>query len=140
MKLKIEANIFLPNVFKEISSLTDKAIVNPNSVEYDERKGIVKIPIQRINILENKYKDNKGKSITNSQKNFLKSIIIIRNVKELKMKFIKELEIKEVTILFGLQIQENYEIYFCSAEETKGDNLLEMIIKINKFDIELLDE
>lgn len=139
MRILIDSQIFLPNIFRDIAVLTDKAKVILEKIEFNKDNKSIRMPIKRKNI--GNFKSNiffsKGSSIVKDDKE-IASIIIIENVIDFEIKDNSDGMISEFMILFGIKISER-EIYISSVEESRGNNLIEIIIKVEKIKFELCD-
>lgn len=140
MYMKIKGTKFAENVIDEISSMTDRALLNTREVIYDEKLRSVYLPITRYKI--NKQKGLLGLIIPYKRDKSmkLKSGITINNVTACKIENnFDDLNISEVTILFGLQIRDN-EVYLSSAEERKGVTLYTLRATVADMELEIIDQ
>jgi len=139
MYLRIIGNSFTENIFKEIEAITDKGSLLFKELKYVKEEKLISLPITRYKL--EKIKKIFGITIaykyyTNTR---IKSLIIIRNIDDCIIdNKTKDLDIAEITILFGLVVKDN-KIFIYSAEEKRGVTLYSIELKVSKIDIEIRD-
>jgi hypothetical protein len=135
--LRIIGDYFSPNVFREITALTNYAKVNIKNVIFEENKNILSIPIERYHIetfrrfLGPKY----------NQKKKIPSLIKIGAVRKYNIEnHFNEEDITQVQLLFGLSVRINEkEIYLGSVDECLGQSCYSITAMVGQFDIEISD-
>jgi hypothetical protein len=130
MKLCYHSDYFLKNLFDEVSLLTNKATLLIRKVEYNQKNGTLFLPIKRYGFIDSSNNFDYSKSMSSS--------ITIRSISDCRIKNICPSSINEVTLLFGIQFEKDG-IYLSSAEESKGDTLYEISLKVEDFNFELID-
>jgi len=141
MKIAFESDLLMPPVSKAISILTDGAKVCVHDIHYDEAKGIVDIYMQRKELTGFK-KSFLGEMQPVYSQTTIKSLLTIRQVEEMSIQIDDKLEDdcdSCFTVFFGVKVDDN-QLYLGSAEETQGNLLCQIFIKVNEMNIEYGDE
>jgi len=144
MKITFESSeMFLP-ISNALSVLTNGAEICVNDIQYDELNGIVKIPMKRREVVEQKRKGclfgwlHSPYSLGHT---WIDSLLIIRQVVTMKMD-IDDILVAECnsrfTVMMGMKIDNN-EIYIGSLEEASGKTLCNIFINVKGSDLELID-
>ncbi len=139
MKLHIKSNILLKNTFKDLIYLTDSAKLQIKKIQYNKKNNLLILPLKRLNLIgiKNGFLNLLKKPIYNTQE-LINSHIIIKNILNCEIINRCDTNVFEIVLLFGIEIT-GKEIYISSAEEDNGENLFEIKIMIDKYDIELKD-
>ena len=123
----------------EFLILTDKAKIILEEVKYSEEEKILHLRIKRRNILGfRKTIFNVMKPIIGDNR-IINSALIIKKIKNYEIIDRCKNRISEVTILFGVNIDEN-NIYISSAEEEMGSVFFQLKVEVQEIEIELNDE
>jgi hypothetical protein len=143
MRITFEASEISTPISRTFAALTNMAEICINNIQHDEENGIVEIPMKRREVIEQKRKGCLGLFLPTyiAGYTWFDSKLIIRQVIELKMD-VDDLLIAECDACFsammGLKI-DDHELYLGSLEEASGKTLCQIFIKVNKFDLELID-
>jgi hypothetical protein len=141
MKISYDSNLSFPCINESITILTNGSIVDILKIQYDENKGILRIPILRKSLVQFK-KSLLGPERPIYSQERIKSMVIISNVVNMELVIDEDMASafgSSFTILFGLSIKNNH-IFLGSAEEVEGKMLCEINIEINKSCIEIYDD
>ena len=136
MRIALNSSIELPFLFKEIGFLTDRAIINPLDVKYQQDIKIINIPMKRQNLVEYRKDLFSTKPIYTNEE--INSILIVKKIKECNIINQCNNIISEITLIFGVQIKSD-EISLLSAEESMGNNFYTLTLKVDELDIEFYD-
>ena len=136
MRLLILSDAEAIDLFKGLELLTNAAKVTLSSINVDESRHEITIPMKRRSF-ERKRFLLFGERYKLLSSDLIDSNLIIRNV--LNHKITDNLHLTDILILFGVSIK-NKEIILCSAEDQSGETAFVMSIKVQTYDIELLDE
>ena len=140
MRLAFNTSVALPNIFTEISSLTDRAIIALDEIKYDEVSACVEIPLKRKELIGHK-QNWLGQNNPVYGRNTIGSVLKIRKVTKMIVDVDEEIAAEcngRFTLLMGIKITDG-EVYLSSVEESRGKLLCQVTIEINDFDIELID-
>lgn len=140
MKIAFDSYLLLPSISQAISSLTDRAKICLNDIQYDKTDGIIEIPMRRKEIISFS-KSLFGKLQPVYSQSMINSLLIIRQVEEMSIKVDDRLGRdcnSDFTVLFGLRLNDN-NLYIASVEEAQGDFLCQIHIKVGRINLELCD-
>jgi len=140
MRLVFNTSVALPNIFTEISSLTDRAIIALDEIEYDEVSACVEIPLKRKELIgykQNWLRQNNPVYGGNTIRSVLKIIKVTKMIVDVDDEIAAECN-GRFTLLMGIKITDG-EVHLSSVEESRGKLLCHVVIKISDFDIELVD-
>jgi hypothetical protein len=140
MRISLDTSIGLPNVFMEISNLTDRAIIALGEIKHDNLSARVEIPLQRRELLGYK-KTWLGQNNPIYGGNTINSVLKIRKVTKMIVDVDDEIAAEcngRFTLLMGIKITDG-EVHLSSVEESRGKLLCQITIEISDFDIELVD-
>jgi|WetSurSiteA1Bulk_404760.scaffolds.fasta_scaffold29296_3 hypothetical protein len=140
MRISLDTSIGLTNVFTEISSLTDRAIIALGDIRHDALSACVEIPLQRRELLGYK-KTWLGQNNPIYGRNSINSVLKIRNVTKMIVEVDKEIAAEcngRFTLLMGIKITDG-EVHLSSVEESRGKQLCQVTIEISEVDIEIYD-
>lgn len=145
MKIAFEASEMFSPISCALSILTSGAEICVNDVQYDEVNSIVKIPMKRRDVKEQKRKGCLYGWLQPPYipgQDWIDTVLIIRQVVAMKME-IDDLLITECnsrfTVMMGISM-ENNEIYISSHEEASGKTLCNIFIQVSRSDFELIDQ
>lgn len=141
MKIAFESGCWMPQVAKAFSVLTDGAKVCIDDIHYEEAKETVNIYMQRKELTGFK-KPLLGEMQPVYSQTMIKSLLTIRQVEEMSIKVDDRLVVECnscFTVLFGLKVDDNH-LYLGSAEETQGNILCQVYIRVKELSIEFRDE
>ena len=139
MYLRIIGNAFTENLLKEISVITDQALLFFRKLKYDEKERTVVFPIERYAVLGKRkflgsrmpYKYNKNIKFQTS--------ITIRKVTECKIiNNVDDPGKSHIIIMFGMEVKNN-NIIITSLEEHRGTTRYAMVLTVSELDIEISD-
>ena len=136
MRVKIQSDSDVINLFKELALLTNGAKVTLASIVVDESQDEITIPMRRRSY-ERKRIFLFGEHYKLISSELIDSRLIVKNTVDYEIK--DKLHLPEIELLFGVTIK-NKRIYFCSVEEQSGITAFEMSIKVRSYDINLHDE
>lgn len=136
MKISVNSSVELPFISKELELLTNRAIINPFSIEYHNDAKTLNIPMKWRNIIGFKKGLFTLKPIYKEED--INSVLIVKKIKECNIVNRCNNSISKITLLFGVQIRAQ-EIYISSAEESLGNNVYELSLKVSEIDIDFYD-
>ena len=117
IKLHIDQSDHLTNRY--ISELTNHARVDLEKMNYDPKNKLAVIPLTRYRVVSVR-KLLRFFEHQRDYNNPIQSRVIIRNIQNAEMEKADTCnDIKEITLIFGINIKKN-EIFFGSAEEASG--------------------
>jgi hypothetical protein len=140
MKISIESDLAFPAISKEISIITDGAVVFTKDIKYNKGKKTIQIRLQR-----RKIKGFKERVFSDESKplydwhTLIDAVVVINGVQEYE--FLSpgvDLGLSSFTILFGIQVEQG-EIFISSMEESEGKALFQLKIKIQTVDLQIYD-
>jgi hypothetical protein len=136
LRIKLQSDSEMPDMFKGLELLTNAAFVSLANIIIDESQNQITIPMERRS-----YKRERfllfGERYRRISKELIDSKLVIKNVVDYRMD--DNLHLSEIQLIFGVSVSDK-EIYLCSAEESRGIPAFTMSIKVQTYDIELVDE
>jgi hypothetical protein len=129
----------LVDAFSEIESLTDKAEMDLDLVQYDKELQRVSLPIHRRAVKGHKTGLFRSRPQTvYDVHERIDSVVIVDKVAEFQETRLFSDEVKTIIILFGLKINKDT-ISVVSADEISGQVVYRLRIKVKDLDLRLED-
>jgi hypothetical protein len=143
MRVTFESTEISAPISRSFAALTDMAEICINNIQHDEENGIVEIPLKRRVVIKQKRKGYLGLFLPNyiAGYKWFDAVLIIRQVAKMNLD-VDDLLITDCNSCFsammGLKL-DKHELYLGSVEETAGKTLCQIFVKVNEFDLELVD-
>jgi hypothetical protein len=134
MYVKIRGDRFTKNMLDEIAALTDTGKLRPADLRYDRDEHQVRVPLVRYPIK----KAGRLRRYPYDAANPIECVAVIRHVTECTITDNTTGELQEITLLFGIGVQEKA-VCISSAEEDHGMPCLLVEMNVNEINIELHD-
>lgn len=139
MYLSIKGKGFSEYIFKEISVVTDHALLDINSVKYDDNNKYVVFFINRFELTFLKKRLFESIVIPKYDKTHrIKSKISVGNIINFRVENNYTNKESETSLERGLYISDN-NIYICSMEEDQGNTMYSISIDVSELDITITD-
>jgi hypothetical protein len=135
MRLTIESDSEIIDLFKGLELLTNAAQVTLASIVIDGFKGEITIPMKRRSYERQRFLLI-GERYRVLSPELIESNLVIREVVAHELE--DNLRFPDIHILFGVNAKYK-EISLCSADEQSGVSAFRMSIRVRKYDIELSD-
>ena len=140
MYLRIRGDEFTSALLSEIGAITDRSLISPADVGFDEPAGLLRVPVRRFKVTRRKKFLGSIAPYARDMSNPISCTITIRGVGSCTVVRSREgPTLSEVTMLFGLKL-DGRRVYFCSAEEEHGTPCYSLRAELATLDIELRDE
>jgi hypothetical protein len=136
MNLRVHGDNVPTCLFELIGAMTDHAILDLTSVDFNETFREVRFSVTRFPLL----KQRKVLGNLHDRENPIPSTVYVRNVSSCSIQDIRADELGgTVELMFGVTIRDQ-SVHVSSAEEDRGTTCFVMDLAIDSLDVQLTDE